>query len=59
VVDADRILVFEAGRIAETGTHSELLRRRGVYWSLLQAQLRENEDPGQTEPLASAARLTP
>ena len=28
---ADRIVVLDAGRIAETGTHRELLDRGGVY----------------------------
>ncbi len=31
---ADAILVIEAGRIAEQGTHKELLARRGRYWEL-------------------------
>jgi ATP-binding cassette, subfamily B, bacterial MsbA len=33
---ADRILVFEQGRIVETGTHEELLDARGLYWKLHQ-----------------------
>jgi len=28
---ADTVLVFDAGRLVERGTHAELLRRRGVY----------------------------
>ncbi|MBR3015996.1 MAG: ABC transporter ATP-binding protein [Clostridia bacterium] len=30
--DADLILVLQDGRIAEQGTHRELLERRGYYW---------------------------
>jgi ATP-binding cassette subfamily B protein len=28
---ADRIVVLERGRVAESGSHEDLLRRRGVY----------------------------
>jgi ATP-binding cassette subfamily B protein len=40
VVDAHEILVMEAGRIAERGTHAQLLLLQGVYarmWALQQA----------------------
>ena len=37
---ADRILVIEGGRIAEMGSHSELLRQRGHYYSLYTQQFR-------------------
>ncbi len=37
---ADRIVVIEGGRIAESGTHAELLRQRGHYYNLYTRQFR-------------------
>jgi subfamily B ATP-binding cassette protein MsbA len=31
VIDADLIYVIDGGRVAESGTHAELIRRNGVY----------------------------
>ncbi|QIG41048.1 ABC transporter ATP-binding protein [Microbacterium sp. 4R-513] len=36
--DADLILVMENGSIVEQGSHEELLRTRGAYWRLYNAQ---------------------
>ncbi|HEX7557213.1 MAG TPA: ATP-binding cassette domain-containing protein, partial [Leptolinea sp.] len=41
IKQADRILVIENGRIAENGTHAELLRLRGKYYSLYTRQFRD------------------
>lgn len=40
VVHADRIIVLKHGRIAESGTHQELMRLRGYYASLVERQTR-------------------
>lgn len=36
--DADMILVIHEGRIAEQGTHAELLERKGLYYKMHEAQ---------------------
>ncbi|MGC9393370.1 MAG: ABC transporter ATP-binding protein [Anaerolineae bacterium] len=41
---ADRILVIKAGRIAEMGTHSELIRARGHYYDLYTRQFRRERE---------------
>jgi ATP-binding cassette subfamily B protein len=43
VVDADTILVMEAGRVVERGTHAELLAAGGLYREMWELQLRERE----------------
>ena len=53
IQDMDRILVLHKGELRETGTHQELLARRGIYHRLYQLQFKES---ASTEP-GTAQRL--
>jgi ATP-binding cassette subfamily B protein len=44
IKNADQILVLDAGRIIERGTHNTLLARGGAYAKLYDLQLREQEE---------------
>jgi ATP-binding cassette subfamily B (MDR/TAP) protein 1 len=35
---ADMIYVFDAGRVVESGSHDELMGKRGRYWELVRLQ---------------------
>lgn len=39
VVDADMILVMEAGQIVERGSHQELINKKEKYWKMWELQL--------------------
>lgn len=41
IIEADRILVIENGEIKEAGNHRELLKKRGLYYSLYNLQFPE------------------
>ncbi len=43
VRDADQIFVLDAGRIAESGTHDQLVARDGLYAAMYRKQLLEEE----------------
>ena len=43
IVNADRIVVLDQGRVAETGSHAELLARGGLYSRLHRLQFADDE----------------
>ena len=43
IMDADRIIVLDEGRIAGIGTHKELYKNCEVYQEIVHSQLSENE----------------
>ncbi|PZC95879.1 MdlB, ABC-type multidrug transport system, ATPase and permease component [Pyrenophora tritici-repentis] len=46
IKDADLIVVFARGKIAESGTHQELLARKGVYYEMCLGQSLDRAIPG-------------
>jgi ABC-type multidrug transport system fused ATPase/permease subunit len=43
IQNADKIIVLHRGEIRETGTHQELLAKRGIYFKLYQLQFKDQE----------------
>lgn len=45
IIDANRILILENGRIAAQGTHAELMAGSEIYRDIRQSQQKEEEEP--------------
>jgi subfamily B ATP-binding cassette protein MsbA len=58
VRSADQILVLQAGRIVERGSHESLLALEGLYRRLYERQFQAEEEPGsRPQPAAAAAEF--
>lgn len=55
----DRIMVFHHGELRESGTHNELLTKRGLYWRLYQLQYVEEKLENPLPTASSELRLQP
>jgi ATP-binding cassette subfamily B protein len=56
---ADRILVIQDGGIAEEGTHTDLLRRRGHYYRMYTKQFRQQLETHYGMPLSEPSDQAP
>lgn len=45
IMQADKIYVLEKGRLVETGTHAELLDKKGLYYAMWRQQIGERKTP--------------
>lgn len=62
IVNANNIVVIDAGTAAEQGTHDELLQQRGAYWQLVNRQLQSGRtiiDFDETDGVASTSDIAP
>ena len=46
VVKADKIVVLHGGRVAEEGTHADLVAKGGVYANLIHTQMLAGDGGG-------------
>lgn len=56
VVNADKILVMDGGRIVEAGTHKELLAKSGLYAELYAVQSGDHDRSGESAAKGHAGR---
>ena len=51
---ADTIVLIENGRVAEMGSHNELINRRGIYWRMIDSQSLDLVDDNEDVSIVSA-----
>src|SRR5439155_5629987 len=51
VIDCDRILVLDGGKVTEQGRHDQLMARGGVYAELMAEQVQDSSGPRASSAL--------
>ena len=59
VVDADEIIVLDKGKVAERGTHGQLLRKKGIYAAMWNRQRQADEARTRLREAEEAALARP
>ncbi len=65
VIDADRLLVLDRGRVVESGSHRELIAKHGVYFKLMADQIephpagRLDDGASPPDPTAEVGPFSP
>jgi len=57
VIDCDRILVLDGGKVTEQGRHGQLMARGGVYAELMAEQVRESSASATDSSFGAPARV--
>ena len=57
VIDCDRILVLDGGKVTEQGRHDELMSKGGVYAGLMAEQVRESSADASVDTFDSRTRV--
>ena len=55
IIGCDNIILLDAGRVAESGSHTELMAKKGMYAKLMASQVRAGQGQLQTTPSAAVA----
>ncbi|PBP27904.1 heavy metal tolerance protein precursor [Diplocarpon rosae] len=56
ITSADQILVLHAGRVAEAGTHQELLEKKGRYYNMWRKQIKAERAAEQASQAVAKAK---
>lgn len=56
ITSADQILVLHAGRVAEAGTHQELIERKGRYYNMWRKQIKAERAMEQASQMVAKAQ---